>query len=59
AGADLPTLPWPHRAVTVPVVDISATTIRRRVVEGRSLRYWVPDAVAEFIQVERLYLPDA
>lgn len=59
ARADLPTLPWPHRVVTVPVVDISATTIRWRVVEGRSLRYWVPDAVAEFIQVERLYLPDA
>jgi len=59
AGAELPSLPWRHRTVTVPGVDISATTIRRRVAEGRSVRYWVPDVVAEFIRVERLYLPDA
>jgi nicotinate-nucleotide adenylyltransferase len=59
AGEDVPLLPWPHRTVTVPGVDISATTIRRRVTEGRSVRYWVPDAVAEFIRLERLYLSDA
>jgi nicotinate-nucleotide adenylyltransferase len=58
-GVEIPSLPWPHRTVTVPGVDISATTIRRRLAEGRSVRYWVPDTVAEFIRVERLYLPDA
>ena len=59
AGAVIPPVPWPHRTVTVPGVDISATTIRRRVAEGRSVRYWVPDAVDGFIRRERLYLPDA
>jgi nicotinate-nucleotide adenylyltransferase len=59
AGEAVPPLPWPHRTVTVPGVDISATAIRRRVAEGRSVRYWVPDAVAEVIRLERLYLSDA
>jgi len=59
AGEAVPPVPWPHRTVTVPGVDISATVIRRRVAEGRSVQYWVPDAVAEFIRRERLYLSDA
>jgi nicotinate-nucleotide adenylyltransferase len=58
-GSDAPSLPWPHRAIVVPAVDISATAIRRRLAEGRSIRYWVPDAVAEAIRAGRLYLPDA
>jgi nicotinate-nucleotide adenylyltransferase len=58
-GMSVPTLPWPVRTVTVPAVDISATEIRRRVSEGRSIRYWVPDPVAECIAADRLYLPDA
>jgi nicotinic acid mononucleotide adenylyltransferase len=40
-------------------VDISATEIRRRVAVGRSIRYWVPDPVAECIVADRLYLADA
>jgi nicotinate-nucleotide adenylyltransferase len=39
----------------VPRVDISSTEIRARVREGRSIRYWVPDAVAEYIGAHRLY----
>ena len=58
-GVALPSLPWPVRGVTVPRVDISATEIRRRVAEGRPIRYWVPDPVAECIAADRLYLPDA
>ncbi len=58
-GVTLPTLPWPVRGVTVPAVDISATEIRRRVAEGRPIRYWLPDPVAECIAADRLYLPDA
>ena len=42
--------------VEVPAIDISATEIRRRVRDGRSIRYWVPDAVAEYIARHRLYL---
>ena len=41
--------------LTAPQVDISGTDIRRRVAEGRSIRYLVPNAVAEYIQQHRLY----
>jgi nicotinate-nucleotide adenylyltransferase len=58
-GATIPSLPWSVRVVSVPVVDISATEIRRRVAVGRSIRYWVPDPVAECIVADRLYLADA
>jgi nicotinate-nucleotide adenylyltransferase len=43
-------------AIEVPAIDISATAIRRRVREGRSVRYWVPEAVAEYMARHRLYL---
>lgn len=38
-----------------PRIDIAATDIRRRVREGRSIRYLVPDAVAEYVRAHRLY----
>ncbi len=59
AGVAPPVLPWPTRVVTVPGLDISATTVRERAARGLSLRYWVPSPVAEFIQAEGLYLKDA
>jgi len=55
-GARLPDLPWIAAVVEVPAIDISATEIRRRAHRGLSLRYWVPDAVAEYIAKHRLYL---
>jgi nicotinate-nucleotide adenylyltransferase len=36
-------------------LPISATDIRRRVGEGRSIRYLVPDAVADFVAKQGLY----
>lgn len=42
-------------AHAVPRLDISSTEIRARVRRGRSIRYWVPDAVAEYIAAHRLY----
>jgi nicotinate-nucleotide adenylyltransferase len=42
-------------AHAVPRVDISSTDIRARVRMGRSIRYWVPDVVAEYIAAHRLY----
>ena len=39
----------------VPRVDISSTEIRARVRAGKSIRYWVPDAVADYINAHRLY----
>lgn len=58
-GAPVPSSPLIHRVITVPAIDISATEVRRRAREGRSLRYWVPDAVAEYITRHRLYLDPA
>jgi nicotinate-nucleotide adenylyltransferase len=40
-------------------IDISATDIRRRVAQDESIRYLVPDSVAEIIQREKLYREQA
>ncbi len=40
-------------------VDISATGIRRRMLQGKSVRYLVPEAVREIIIQRRLYEGDA
>ncbi len=42
--------------VTAPLVDVSATELRRRVAVGEPLDGQVPDAVAEYIQEQGLYL---
>jgi nicotinate-nucleotide adenylyltransferase len=55
-GSRVPDFPWITAALEVPVIDISATEVRRRAYQGLSLRYWVPDAVAEYIAAHRLYL---
>jgi len=39
-----------------PSLPISATTIRDLARRGRSVRYLVPDAVADYILERRLYL---
>jgi nicotinate-nucleotide adenylyltransferase len=39
----------------MPALEISATDIRRRCVEGKSVRYLVPDAVANYIDTHQLY----
>jgi nicotinate-nucleotide adenylyltransferase len=41
--------------VDAPLIDISATDLRRRVAENLSLRYRVPDAVREYIEANGLY----
>jgi nicotinate-nucleotide adenylyltransferase len=55
-GSPVPDSPFVSSAITVPGIDISATEVRRRARSGRSLRYWVPDAVAEYVTRHRLYL---
>lgn len=54
-GWRAPDLPVVRRVLAVPAVGISATQIRRRVAEGRSIRYLVPDAVREYIAAHGLY----
>jgi nicotinate-nucleotide adenylyltransferase len=43
--------------VDTPVLDISSTDIRRRIAEHKSIRYLVPDAVAEYIRSHAVYAP--
>lgn len=43
---------------TIPALDVSASDIRRRVREGRSIRYLVPDMVRDYILSNKLYVGD-
>ena len=43
--------------LAIPKLEISATDIRRRVAEGRSIRYLLPDAVSGYIYQHHLYQP--
>jgi nicotinate-nucleotide adenylyltransferase len=59
AGVPVPASKLIARSIEVPGIEISATEIRRRVREGRPIRYWVPDPVAEYVTRHRLYLDPA
>lgn len=52
---DLAQMPGSPRLLATRRIDISSTEIRQRVREGKSIRGFVPDAVADFIAAERLY----
>jgi nicotinate-nucleotide adenylyltransferase len=54
-GAAVPRHPAIRRVVEVPPLDVSATMIRARVRQGRSIRYLVPDAVRDYIAACGLY----
>lgn len=43
--------------LAIPKLEISATDIRRRVAEGRTIRYLLPNAVADYIHQHHLYAP--
>jgi nicotinate-nucleotide adenylyltransferase len=48
-------LAYPHRVVTNTVIPISSSEIRRRLREGRPIRYLLPDAVRAYIGDNGLY----
>jgi len=54
-GAALPRHAAIRRVVEVPALDVSATLIRERVRQSRSIRYLVPDAVRDYIAARGLY----
>ncbi|KRK95759.1 nicotinate-nucleotide adenylyltransferase [Companilactobacillus futsaii] len=46
---------YPIMWVNTPVIEISSTVIRKRVREGKSLKYYVPDDVAWYIKDKGIY----
>ena len=44
-----------HQIVTLPMMDISSTEVRRRVAAGESIASLVPPAVARYIEHRQLY----
>ncbi len=54
-GASVVRHPLIKRVVPVPSIDLSATQVRERVKQGRSIRYLVPDPVHEYIGAHGLY----
>lgn len=43
------------RVLPLPASPVSSTEVRRRAAEGKSVRCWVPDAVADWIEERGLY----
>lgn len=46
---------YPVLWVDIPLIDISSTMIRSRIRQGQSIKYFVTDAVAEYIKERQLY----
>ncbi len=47
------------RAVAIPPIGIASHDLRRRLAEGRSVRYMVPRGVEAYIEAQKLYRPGA
>lgn len=52
---DAEVLRHPHRAVPLPMLDISSTDIRRRAARGENIAELVPPQVARYIDQHKLY----
>jgi len=55
ATATLPALLGRWTLIDAPLIDLSATDIRRRVADGKSIRWRVPEVVADHIAKHDLY----
>ena len=45
----------PHHSLTLPMMDVSSTELRRRIAAGESIAGLVPDTVARYIEEHGLY----
>jgi len=45
----------PHRSVVMPGIGISSSYVRRRILQGKSIKYLVPDEVLRYIKAHRIY----
>lgn len=43
--------------VDAPIIELSSTVVRERLAAGKSIRYYVPDDVAQYIDRHQLYNP--
>jgi nicotinate-nucleotide adenylyltransferase len=50
-----PNFPLYMQVVAAPLLDFASRDLRRRVAEGRSIRYFVPPAVQAYIHDKKLY----
>lgn len=50
--------PYPVIWVDVPLMDLSSTMIRKKISEGSSVRYYLPENVLHYIQEKGLYLDE-
>jgi len=50
--------PYPIIWSDIPLMDVSSTTIRKKVQQGCSVRYLLPDNVLHYIQEKGLYLDE-
>jgi len=48
----------PHHSVVLPGIDISSSYVRRRIVQGKSIKYLVPDEVFRYIEQHKLYVKE-
>jgi nicotinate-nucleotide adenylyltransferase len=52
---NLAAMPATTRVLKTRRIDVSSTEIRRRISEGKSIRGFVPEAVADYIALQQLY----
>ena len=51
----LVSLEYPHHVISNALIPISSSEIRRRIFEGRTVRFLLPDNVLDYIKANRLY----